>query len=254
MLFKLIRYQIIDLISSRWFIFQFLFFAISSYILFNISGSFERAILSIVILSLIFLPLFSILLSLSYVYSSRNFIEFILIYPVKRKTIYLSFFLSLSSFIFITYMLGILISAIISASFNINLFRYLFSSSIILFPFITIGILISTLSEDRLKGTIILFFIYLIFTVIYDAIALYLLIILSDWPIESLFTFIILLNPLDAIRIITLLSLNLSDIFAFTGDFLLRYKHFYFFPFILCLFYTLLFLILGIRKFERRDF
>ncbi len=254
MLFKLIKYQIVDLISSRWFIFQFVFFTISSYILFNISGSFEKAILSIIILSIISLPLFSILLSSSYVYSSRNFIELLLTHPVKRNIIYLSSFLSLSSFTFIAYMLGILTSVIISGNFNVILFKYLFISSLALFPFITIGIFTSNQLEDRLKGTIILLFIYLNFTIIYDAIFLYLIIILSDWPIETLLTLIILLNPLDAIRIVSLLSLNLSDIFAFTDNLLLRYKHLYFFPIILCLSYTLLFLILGIRKFERRDF
>ncbi len=256
MLVKVLKYQVLDLIRSRWFFVQFIFFVFSSYLLFSLSGSVEKALVGFVVLSILLLPLFVLIVSVLYFYGNRSFIELILTLPVSRSTIYISTFLSLSLSCFLSYITGVFLPIFYMVGFEFATIKVVLFTSSVIFPFAGLGVLIPVSLDDRLKGTAVSLFVWLFFAVLYDAILLYLLAILSVYPIEHLFIFLTLINPLDTIRVVLLLNLGLNEFLGFAGEFFSNFSSFssWLLPILSCCFYTLLFLILGINIFSRKDF
>lgn len=106
MLIKLIKYELYDLLKSRWMLGITVFMGFWSIPLVKFGGNTRKAVVSHTNLSLLTLPLFSLLLSINYLYTNRNFIEFVLTQPVKRSFLFASLIISLSFSIFISYAVG----------------------------------------------------------------------------------------------------------------------------------------------------
>ena len=73
------------------------------------------------------------------------------------------------------------------------------------------------LTSDKTKGTGVAILIWLLLTMIYDAILLYALFLLSEWPLETPLLTLLMLNPLDLTRFQVILQMDVSAMMGYGG-------------------------------------
>lgn len=94
-----------------------------------------------------------------------------------------------------------------------------------------------------------------VFCFLYDAIVLYSIVALSEYPVEKLIFALTFLNPLDLLRLIVLMDVGVYELLGFVGKRLAEYlKNLWFLPVLLSLLYTILLLLINLNIFKRRDF
>ena len=255
MLVKLITYVYYDLLKSMWVLATIFFYTLVVYFLTKFGKSEGKITVSYSNLSSLSLSLFSLLLSTTYLYSKRNFLEFVLAQPVKRSVFLLSIVLSLSLSLSFSYILGSLIPFYYFVGYSAGFLKGVFLNLFLVPLFVSLGVLSFLLIEDKVKGLGFSLFLWLFFCTIYDALLLYAMVVLSEYPLERLFLALTLLNPLDLLRLTVLMDVGLYELMGFVGKWLAEYlKDLWFLSAFLSLFYTTLILFINLRIFKRRDF
>lgn len=220
-LFSIVKYQLQDSLRNKWLIVYFLFFLIISYGLILFSNDQSKIILSLMNVSLLLIPLTSIIYGTIYLYNNRDYIILILSQPVDRKIIYLGLYIGLTSAMVMSFVLGISIPIIISfknisKSFDIIFYLLLsgiFQTSI----FVALSFYIALRNENRMKGLGISIFVWLLFSAIYDGIIILLLNLLKDYPIDYLALALTILNPIDLSRILIVMNFDIAALLGYTG-------------------------------------
>ena len=105
---KIIRYELHDLIRSKWLISYGLFFWVVTDLLFRFGSSGASVVVSLMNIVLIIIPLVSLIFGMIYLYNSREFMELLLTQPVDRKQVFLGMFLGLSLPLSMIYLIGIM--------------------------------------------------------------------------------------------------------------------------------------------------
>lgn len=255
MLTKLVKYTLYDLLKSMWILAIFLFYAFTVYMLVKFGKSIEKVVISYSNLSSLTLSLFSVLLSTAYIYNNKNFLEFILSQPVKRSTFLISATLSLSLSLGISYLLGSLLSFYYLVGHSTSFLKSVMLNLSLVPSFVCLGVFSFLVVEDRVKGLGFSLFLWLFFCFLYDAIVLYSIVALSEYPVEKLIFALTFLNPLDLLRLIVLMDVGVYELMGFVGKRLAEYlKNLWFLPVLLSLFYTILLLLANLNIFKRRDF
>ncbi|SNZ16670.1 NosY protein [Hydrogenobacter hydrogenophilus] len=252
---KLIKYVSYDLLKSRWVFATFLFYALTVYILLEFGRSAEKVVVSYGNISYLSLSLFSLLLSTAYLYNNRNFLEFLLSQPVRRSTLFMSISVSLSLSLGLSYLLGSIVPFYYLMGYNLSFFKCVLLNLSIVPLFVNLGLFSALFVEDRIRGLGFSIFLWLFLCLFYDALLLYMVVLLSDYPVYKLFIGLTIMNPLDLLRLTLLMDAGLYELMGFVGKWLARYlKDFYFLPILLSIFYTLLLFIVNLFIFKRRDF
>jgi len=255
LLIKLIKYELYDLLKSRWMLGITVFYGLLVYSLVKFGGNTRKAVVSYTNLSLLTLPLFSLLLSINYLYTNRNFIEFVLTQPVKRSFLFASLIISLSFSIFISYAVGSGFVFYYLEGFYPPFAKTLSLTTSLIPLFVSLGILSGLLVEDRLKGIGLVLLLWLFFSAMYDGIVLYIILAFSNYPIEKLVLFLTLSNPVDFIRLSSLMEAGLYEVMGFVGTWAKKYlKDLWFLPIPLSFLYTAVIFMLGLIAFKRKDF
>ncbi len=95
-LFKIIKYQLHDLLRGKWLaVYTAVFFLITDG-LFRFGGDPDQVSLSLMNLVLFIIPLVSIVFGTMFFYNSREFIELLLSQPISRSALFLGLFLGLA--------------------------------------------------------------------------------------------------------------------------------------------------------------
>ena len=100
---KIIKYVMTDILRNRIVLLYTVFLFITSFSMFSLEDNTSKGLLSLLNIILIIVPLVSIIFSTIYVYNSAEFIELLVSQPLKRKTIWLSLFTGLASFLIISF-------------------------------------------------------------------------------------------------------------------------------------------------------
>ena len=93
---KIIKYVLYDIVKSKIIIAYTLFLLLLSIGLFNLGGSPDKAILSLLNLVLLTVPLISIVFATTHFYNSYEFMELLVAQPIHRKKIFLSEYLGVA--------------------------------------------------------------------------------------------------------------------------------------------------------------
>lgn len=218
---KILKFSFFDLIRSRWTLFYFLFYLITTSALFYLSGDISRAIISLMNIIIILSPLVGIMFGVMYYYDSREFIELLLAQPVKRTSIFLGQYLGLSISLTLSFTLGMGIPFVINGVFQtaeVPDFGMLMLIGILLtFIFTGLAFLISLSNENKIRGFGIAILVWLFLAVLYDGLFLLLLFWLEDYPLEKFALGLTLFNPIDLSRILMMLQLDISALLGYTG-------------------------------------
>lgn len=252
---KLYKYIFLDIVKNKIILFYTIALLLISLSIFNISETSEKAIISLLNIELVVLPLICGVFSTIYFYNSSEFIELLVAQPLQRKSIFRSICGGLISALSIAFTVGT----------GIPLLLYTYDKTSVLFLltgialtacFTAFALLAAIYTKDKAKGIGVTIIMWFYFTLIYDGIVLFLLFQFSDYPIENYMIALSCLNPIDLVRILILLKIDIAAIMGYTGAI---FKDFFgnsggtILSTIILLLWIVIPANLALRKFNRKD-
>lgn len=217
---KIIKYQISDAIRSKWLFLYTLLLCLITYALFRFSGESARVLLSLTNLTLIIVPLVSILFGALHLYSSQEFLELLLSQPVSRSTIFRGVYWGIALPLAGSYLIGVGLPLMLyggAGSNNLAGIVLIAIGVILTLLFTSVAFVIAMWTDDRAKGLGIAIIFWLLVSVIYDGTILFLVFTFQDYPLERSLVFASFANPVDLARIVMLLQLDISALMGYTG-------------------------------------
>jgi Cu-processing system permease protein len=213
---KVVKYVCIDILRSRVVVAYTLCLLALSFSLFSLEDNTAKGMLSLLNITLLLVPLVSVIFSTIYIYNSSEFIELLLAQPIKRSSLLLSVFAGLLISLLIAYFIGAGIPLIIMVGDSAALFMLL-SGSLLTAVFVSLALLASVYTRDKAKGIGVSIMMWLVFSLLYDGLLLFIMFQLSDYPLEKVMIFLTSFNPVDLARILMLLKLDTSALMGYTG-------------------------------------
>jgi Cu-processing system permease protein len=258
---KVLRYDLRDLLRSRWLIGYTLFFALMAEALVRFGGNGEKAILSLVSVTLFVVPLVSIVFGTVYVYNAREFTELLLAQPVNRRQLFGGLYLGLAIALSLAFVLGAGLPLLLEGAGNgetrAPLAVLLLAGVALTCIFAALAFVIAIRTEDRLKGLGVAIAVWLGATVLYDGFVLIAVLLLGNYPIERPMLAMMFANPVDLARVVLLLQFDASALMGYTGavfkDFFTGFRGVLVATLALA-FWTAAPVAFGLRAFKRKDF
>ena len=259
-LLKVLKYQSKDAMRSRWLLAYAAFFMLVTEVLLRFSGDPAKVQLSLVSVVLFLVPLVSIVFGTVYLYNAREFIELLLAQPVNRRQMYGGLYLGLTLPLVLAFVCGLGIPFLFHGSDTsaIGTLAWLLVSGVVLTcVFTAVASLIAIRCEDRLRGLGAAIGAWMLLTVVYDGLVLFVLAAFSSYPLERAALGLMMANPIDIARVSLLLRFDGAAMMGYTGavflDFFGKGYGMLLTAAALSL-WVLLPLVLGMRAFERKDF
>lgn len=252
---KLLKYVIADIIQNKIVLVYTALLLIISLSVFNLENSSAKGLLSLLNIILILVPLICIIFSTIYMYNSAEFIELLVSQPLKRRTIWLSLFTGLATSLSIAFFIGVGIPILLyhaDATGIIMIITGLFLTVV----FVSIALLSASLTRDKAKGIGLSISFWLYFSLIFDALVLFLLFQFQDYPLENIMVALSFLNPIGLSRVQILLQMDISALMGYTGAI---FREFFgnstgiILSFIGLFAWALVPLIFSLRKFKSKD-
>lgn len=256
---NILIFEFYENIRNRWiFLYFFIFLFIS--LLFINSGGNEPERISASLLSeiLLIIPLFTLIFGSIRFVDSLPFSEVILSRTQNRFTLYLGKYLGMLLSINVGFLLGtglplLLFVDLGNSHINFQLLVFgVFLNAI--FLAISYQIAISFQKKEFVLATSLLLWFY--FYLLYDLIVLFFSVSLGDYPIEGLIILFIFFNPIDLVRVILLLQMDIAALMGFTSAFFQKYIGNQFgisLAILLLIIWILIPFYLGYKKFSRKD-
>jgi Cu-processing system permease protein len=215
-MFKVVKYVIIDILRNKIVIAYTILLLALSVSLFSIEDNVTKGLLSLLNIVLILVPLVSIIFSTIYIYNSSEFIELLLAQPIKRSKLLLSMFSGLLFSLLIAFLIGAGLPVLLLAP-SITSFYMVLSGSLLTAIFVALSLVATVKTRDKARGIGLSIMLWLVFSLLYDGLLLFLMFQLSDYPLEKPMIGLISLNPIDLARILMLLKLDASALMGYTG-------------------------------------
>ena len=213
---RIIKIILSDIIRNKIVLAYTLILSSLSWSSFALEDNSAKGLLTILNVILFTVPLVSILFATIYLYNSAEFIELLLSQPIKRRKIWLSLFIGLSTAMVFAFFIGAGIPLLINSPDSIGLMMLL-NGCLISIIFVALAFLSSILTRDKAKGIGLAIMIWLYFALLFDGMVLFLLFQLAEYPIENMMVGITAFSPIDLARIQILLHLDVSAMMGYTG-------------------------------------
>jgi len=213
---KIVKYVLLDILRNRMVMsYAVVLLGISLAVL-NLEDNSSKALLSLLNIVLIVVPLMSVIFSTVYYYNSVEFIELLVAQPLRRVRILLSLYAGLAFSLLIAFGVGVGIPVLFYLH-DVTGVLLVVSGSALTLIFSAVGVLGSVLMRDKARGIGFAILLWFYFSVLYDALVLFLLFQFSDYPLEKPAIVLGCLNPIDLSRILLLLQLDNSAMMGYTG-------------------------------------
>jgi Cu-processing system permease protein len=218
---KLVKYQLHDVLRSRWLIAYTLFYALVTDALLRFSGDGAKALLSLVNVVLFIIPLVNVVFGTIYLYNAREFTELLLAQPVSRRQLYAGLYLGLTVPLALGFAAGVgapfLLHGAVGAGQLGTLVTLLFTGCALSFVFTALAFVIALRFDDRIKGLGVAIAVWLGLAVLYDGLVLVLVAVFADYPLERAVLGLMVANPVDLARVMLLLQFDVSALMGYTG-------------------------------------
>lgn len=212
----IIKYVLIDLVRNRTILVYTCILAAISVSVLSMGGNTSKGLLSLLNITLLFVPIISILFSTIYFFNSTEFIELLLAYPIRRKTMLLSEFVAVAFSLSIAFLVGIGIPLLILGSGSAA-FTIIISGLFLTLIFASLSLFIFVFFNDKTKGIGVAIITALFFTLLFDGLFLSIIYSFADYPIDKPLLGVISLNPVDLSRILVLLQLDVAVMMGYSG-------------------------------------
>ncbi|MFB5652102.1 ABC transporter permease [Leptospira wolffii] len=224
---EILLFEIRENIRNKW-IFVFSGFLAISVSILNYFGNENgiRLITSLMNVVLLIVPLFAITFAGLSFLDSLPFAEVLLSKSVTRSGYFWGKYLGICASLSLSLVVGIGIPGFLS--FYTDLGFVLLFLELIVFGIILVMIFVALaflLGSFFKKGELILsgaLLIWLYFFILFDSFVFVLSLYLGEYPVEIPVLFVVLLNPIDLIRIALVLQTKTSVLLGFSGAFLLK--------------------------------
>jgi Cu-processing system permease protein len=218
---KLARYTFADLLRTRWMPLYAGFFAAIGWAFFYFGEEPAQAIVSLLSVVLIVIPLVSAIFGMTQFYNSREFVELLLAQPVDRRSVFYGQYIGLAGTLALAFVLGVS-TPVLWYGFQSTddlgpLLGLLLAGVLLTLIFAAMAVLASTLTDNRLRALGAVIFLWLYFTVIYDGLLLFVILVFDAYPLETPLIALTMLNPVDLARILILLRLDVAALMGYTG-------------------------------------
>lgn len=218
---KIVRYVLLDVLRNRWVLAYALFFALATDLLLRLGGTGPRALVSLLNLVLLLIPLVTIVFGTIYWHGAREFNELLLTQPVERGTLFHGLFAGLVLPLSAAYVVGLsapLLGHRAIGPESLPAFLLMLMAGVALTAvFGALAVLIGGLVEDRLKGLGIALGVWLLLTVAYDGLLLWIAVAFRDYPIERPLLALTFANPVDLARVLLVLRFDVAALMGYTG-------------------------------------
>lgn len=258
---RLAASQLRDVIRSRWLVVYLGFFLLLTEGLLRFTGGDAKTLLSLGSVSLMVIPLATLVLSTLYVYNAREFSELLLAQPIKRRDLYVGLYLGLAIPSVCAFVLGVAVPFAVRGGPDTPqrgaLVVLLLIGTALTLAFTAIAFCIALGAEDRLRGMGRALGVWLVVAIVYDGIVLTAVTLFSDYPIERPLLALMFANPVDLARVLLLLRLDIAALMGYTGAVFERFVGGALGSILaasmLCLWIAVP-VALGARQFRRKDF
>jgi Cu-processing system permease protein len=213
---KIVKYVLLDLVRNRVIIVYTILLAILAFSMLGLDNNASKGILSLLNLTLLFVPIISILFATIYFFNSIEFIELLLAQPIKRKRMLLAEYYGVAFSLCIAYFLGIGVPLMLQSAGTAGL-TLIVSGILLTLIFTSFALLIFVLFKDKTKGIGAAIIASLFFTLLFDGLLVGFIYSFSDYPIEKPVLALISLNPVDLARILVLLKLDVAVLMGYSG-------------------------------------
>ena len=252
---KITRYVIVDILRNKIVLAYTIFLLIISFSVFTLEDTGEKGLLSLLNITLIIVPLVSIIFSTIYTYNSAEFIELLVSQPLKRRTIWLSLYYGLAASLGISFFIGAGIPIMLYQPTPTG-FIMLGAGIVLSVIFSAIALFAAVLIRDKAKGIGIAILLWLYFSLLFDGLVLFILFQFEDYPLDKFMVGISAFNPIDLCRIFILLQMDASALMGYTGA---LFKNFFgsaagsIIATVVLLLWIVIPAWLSVRRFERKD-
>lgn len=252
---KTIKYVLYDILRNRIVIAYAVFLFLVSFGLLSFEENSSKAFMSLLNITLIVVPLISIVFGTIHFYNSYEFIELLLSQPFSRTSIFISQYLGVSVSLSTAFIVGMGIPIILYSPDRTGL-TLIITGLLLTISFVSLSFLSSVLARDKAMGIGIALLLWFLFSLIYDGLILMLILSLSEYPVEKLTLVLVSLNPIDLGRIFVMLQMDISAMMGYTGA---VYKDFFggsggmLYTFLIMFLWIFLPFILANRIFNRKD-
>lgn len=205
-----------DNVKSKVVIIYFLMLALMSWTALLLEDNEAKANVTLLNIVLFIVPLMSLLYSTVYLYNAKEFIVLLLSQPLKRSQLWYSLFAGVSGSLSIAFLLGTGVPVLLYTNLATAWFVILLGV-VITFIFVALAFLTTTLTSDKTRGIGAAIMLWLFFTMIYDAVLMYLILVFAEYPIEKAITTLLMLNPLDLARFQVILKMDMAAMMGYSG-------------------------------------
>lgn len=213
---SIVRTIFLDNIKSKIVFIYLVMLAVMSWTSLLLEDSEAKGALTLLNIILFVIPLMSLLYTTIYLYNAKEFIVLLLSQPLRRSQIWHSLFTGVSGCLSIVFMLGAGIPMLLYLPLATAIIMSVMGIAITLI-FSTLAFLTAILTSDKTRGIGVAILLWLLFTMLYDAVLLYVIMIFSDYPIEKPITALLMLNPLDLARFQVILKMEVSAMMGYSG-------------------------------------
>jgi len=228
---------------------------IISFSVFTLEDTASKGLLSLLNITLIIVPLISLIFSAIYMYNSSEFIELLVSQPLKRKALWLSLFYGLAAALSLSFFIGVGIPILIYQATATG-FIMIGAGIVLSIIFVAIALYTAVLIRDKAKGIGVSILLWLYFSLLFDGLVLFMLFQFEDYPLGNFMVGISAFNPIDLCRIFILLHMDISALMGYTGavfkDFFGSQAGSLIAASVLCC-WVVVPAWLGVRKFKRKD-
>ncbi len=215
--FKVFKYELLNTVRNRWLAVcsVLVFFVTVGFI--KVSGDFDKALLSMTSLSVVGVPLVTVLFSSLYWYYNDRFTQLLLTLPVKRQTLYVARYLSHVGALALCWVGGVTLGFLVYLHFSAGIVLLSVLVCVLVCVFVAITMAVCAKVSDRMKGMGLLFGLWLYFALIHDGLILLILFALRDYPLDSVSGALGVLNPIGLARVVSLMHYESAMLLGHAG-------------------------------------
>ncbi|MBK7961031.1 MAG: ABC transporter permease subunit [Bdellovibrionales bacterium] len=171
----LLKYELMNVLRGKWLFLYALMFSGIAYSIGHLGGDTMKAALSLMNLVILVTPIVSILYASIYWYNADGFTTLLLTQPLRRWGIFVSRWIAIALTLSLCFVAGTALPFFIQQTLTGPLVTLLLLGTALTFAFTSIGLLISVLFNDRMKGIGAAFLLWFYFSIVHDGL------VFSQW-------------------------------------------------------------------------
>lgn len=216
MIFRIVKYVLLDILRGRAVIGYAVFLLAAGFGLFNLGGDVDKGLVSILSLVLMIVPLTTLIFATIHYYNSYEFIELLSTQPLRRHAILLGEYLGVCVALGLAYLVGIGVPVSLYAR-TASAGCIVLAGLLLTLVFAGLAFLGAVCARDKARGMGVALLVWFFFALIFDGILLYVVVAFQDYPVEKAAIALVAFNPIDLARTFVMLQMDVSALMGMTG-------------------------------------